>query len=441
MHKLPAILGLILLLGLCGCAITPPNNNPVDAPASQGVKEGGNMVQLVAVKGNEPAEAVFPEDFDANGVNQFAFRFSAAMAAGNDDENFVCSPFSVWLPLAALANATDESHRRELIETIGAGDMTAEEVNRIAGSFLYYATRQQNKQDAEVYGIEYYNPFRTANALFVSREYNANKEFAQVFADSYLGAMFQVDFLSPGAVDAVNAWASENTDGLITDVIQTFAPETVAAIANAIYYSDRWRWEFDKEETEQGAFHAPGGDTQAWFMLREGNTQSYYEDESIQAMPLDFVTGGRLWIILPKDGDANGLLSSMTAADFSKINSGCRQRSGKLLLPRFEIGGDPMKLVDTLKLLGVPLFDREAAPLTGGLLEEKIPVWLSDAVQKAMIRVDEEGTTAAAVTVMAAVGSSMPLPTEPFELVCDRPFVFVLTDFDQVLFTGIVNQP
>jgi serine protease inhibitor len=63
-----------------------------------------------------------------------------------------------------------------------------------------------------------------------------------------------------------------------------------------------------------------------------------------------------------------------------------------------------------------------------------------------VIKVDEKGTTAAAVTVMMAAGSSMPLPTEPFEMVCDRPFVFVLTGntYDggaQVLFTGMVCQP
>jgi serpin B len=73
------------------------------------------------------------------------------------------------------------------------------------------------------------------------------------------------------------------------------------------------------------------------------------------------------------------------------------------------------------------LFDDKNAPLTGGLVEENIPVWLSDAIQKAVIEVDEKGTTAAAVTVMeVACGSSMPEPTEPFEMICNKPFVFIL---------------
>jgi serine protease inhibitor len=58
-----------------------------------------------------------------------------------------------------------------------------------------------------------------------------------------------------------------------------------------------------------------------------------------------------------------------------------------------------------------------------------------------MIKVDEKGTTAAAVTVIAAAGAGMPLPTEPFEMVCDKPFMFVLESYGQALFTGVVNNP
>jgi len=81
------------------------------------------------------------------------------------------------------------------------------------------------------------------------------------------------------------------------------------------------------------------------------------------------------------------------------------------------------------------------------LIEENIPVWLSSAVHKAVIEVDEKGTTAAAVTVMAVeAGAAMPEPTESFEMNCNKPFVFVLygNTYDggnQILFTGIVNQP
>ena len=115
--------------------------------------------------------------------------------------------------------------------------------------------------------------------------------------------------------------------------------------------------------------------------------------------------------------------------------------TGKLLLPRFKINNDGMNLTGALQALGVPLFDASAAPLTGGLINENIPLWLSSAVQKAKIEVDEKGTTAAAVTVMTMAGAALPEPTKPFSMICDKPFAFVLYgNGGQILFTGVVNQ-
>jgi serpin B len=182
-------------------------------------------------------------------------------------------------------------------------------------------------------------------------------------------------------------------------------------------------------------------------MLREGDALIYYEDDLVQAMPLDFKNGGAMYIILPKSGDAAGLLKSMTNEYFSEIQSDSILATGKLLLPRFSVEYDIAGLKEALKNLGVPLFDKNAVVLTGGLIEEDTPVWLSDAVQKAVIKVDEKGTTAAAVTVMPAENAAdMPEPTEPFQMICDRPFVFILCEHThdggrQILFTGVVNQP
>jgi serine protease inhibitor len=183
-------------------------------------------------------------------------------------------------------------------------------------------------------------------------------------------------------------------------------------------------------------------------MLREGIEQLHYEDENLQAMPLWFKTGGVMYILLPKDGDANGLLASMTGEYFSAITHGTRMREGKLLLPRFKIDGDTFDLKTALESLGVPLFDAGTSPLPGLIDGMTMDVFLQNAVQKAMINVDEKGTTAAAVTVMDAVGAAMPLPNEPFSMICDKPFAFILCGYDrdadlnkQVLFTGVVNQP
>ena len=435
-----ALAGILIETLLAGCATDTTTNSDNSVI---------NKINLTAKELLEPdyGEEDFTATTVAGGANDFAFQLSAALAENVGNDNFVCSPYSVWIPLAALVNAADAQSKDSLLSALNASGISEEDINIAASRMLYDLTRQRDKKLAEEYDEPYHDPLKIANAIFVDNDVTLKKDFAQVFMDYYRGSVMNVDFSSGEAVDAVNKWASENTEGLITDIIKEFNPNTIAAIANAIYFSDRWDWEFNSENTVEDIFHSPAGDTKAFYMLREGDSQTYYEDDRVQAMPLRFKTGGGLYIILPKDGDATGLLSSMTSEYFNEIRNDSINATGKLLLPRFSIESDVMELKETLTALGVPLFDEDAAPLTGRLVEENIPVWLSSAVHKAVIEVDEKGTTAAAVTVMAVeAGAAMPEPTESFEMNCNKPFVFVLygNTYDggsQILFTGIVNQP
>jgi len=437
MKKNLAAFGLLLCLCVIG----------LFAACSSDVHGYGNSINVVNVKAIDLLAPVYGErdsaaEKAATGANDFAFRLSAALVKNAGNGNFVCSPYSVWLPLAALLNATDAQNKPALLTALGASGITETDINRASSRMLYNLT---NFQSREYKG--YYNPLKIANAIFVGKNVTLKKDFAQTFMDCYRGSSINVDFSSRDAVDAVNRWASENTNGLITNVIQEFDPLTVTAIANAIYFSDRWSWEFNSSQTKEGLFHAPELDTTASFMLRQGDAQIYYEDAKVQAMPLSFHHGGGLYIILPKTGGAEQLLSSMTNDYFNEIQRDSVQATGKLLLPRFSIESTIDDLAEALVTLGVPLFDEAIAPLTGGLIEEPLPVFLSDAIQKAVIKVDEKGTTAAAVTVMAgATSAGPPEPTKPFEMICDKPFVFILYNYtydggSQILFTGIVNQP
>ena len=375
----------------------------------------------------------------AAGANDFAFRLSALLAQDAGDDNLIVSPYSVWLPLAALLNATDEANRGALLEALGAGGVSVNDVNRAASRMLFDLTNS---------GRDWFeNQLHIANAIFVDNDVKLRRDFAQTFADYFRGTVMNVNFSSQEAVDAVNQWAYDNTEGLITDIIQEFDPDTIAAIANAIYFSDGWFTEFNPNNTEQDVFHSPTGESTAYFMRRE-SFMSYFEDDTLQAVHLNFNSGGGMYILLPRDVSATQLLKNMTAEYFEHIHNNTEAREGKLLLPRFSLESKLDNLPDILTALGVPLFCEASAPLTGGLIYDNLRVWVEDAVQKAMIEVDEKGTTAAAVTVMAAPGAGAPMLPElpPFVMKCDRPFVFVLyqTTFDggaQVLFTGMVNKP
>ena len=358
---------ITLLLCLCivmfaACEDTADNNKGSSSQNNDSI----NIVkveakELLSPYGEDPSgETAEAARAVAGGANDFAFRLGSALVKDSGDKNFVCSPYSVWLPLAALVNATDEPNKAVLTEALGASGIAEADINKAASRMLYNLTKMEDKGCTG-----YYNPLRIANAIFVDKKVTLRKDFAQTFMDFYRGASINVDFTSKDAVDAVNRWASDNTEGLIKDLIQESDPETVAAIANAIYFSDRWGWEFNLNQTKEDVFHAKDGEeSKAFYMLRQGTGQYYYEDEKVQAIPLSFEHNGVMYIILPKKDtgtDAAELLSSMTNEYFDKIRF--EEAEGKLLLPRFSIENDIIDLKDALVSLGVPLF--EGAPLTG----------------------------------------------------------------------------
>ena len=382
----------------------------------------------------------------AKGANDFAFRLSAAlskteMLQNGAEANFICSPFSVYLSLAALSNAVGGDEKSALLESLGAYGISENDVNTAASRMLYDLT-------SAPYVIESsennFTPLHIANAVFADKNKTLNKDFAQIFADYYRGAAFGVDFSGKESADAVNRWASENTNGLIDKIIDDFDPNTIAAIASAIYFSDRWSSEFDKSDTKTDTFLAPGGATVTTeFMLRSGR-QNYYEDDAVQSTFLNFKNGGGMYVLLPKKESAADLLQGMDYDFLSVLRDNMERRDGVLKLPKFEIESGVMNLNDALISLGIPLFDSGNPAITG--IVDGEPLYISSAVQKAVIKVDEAGTTAAAVTVEIMAGNALEEPTVPFEMICDKPFVFVLCGGtkdggQKVLFTGAVNKP
>ena len=402
----------------------------------------GSSINIVNVSANQ---LLAPDGFSptaisaAVGANDFSFRLGRILLEHNRGGNFVFSPYSVWMPLAALVNATDAQYKSTLLNALDASGISQDDLNIAASRMLYDLTDSRNA------GTEsYYNPLKILNAIFVDNKVTLRRDFAQTYMDFYRGASINVDFSSRDAVNAVNRWARANTNGLISDLIESFDPDTVAAIANAIYFSDRWAWEFNIQETQEDFFYGPLGNTRAFYMLREGSDQLYFEDNRVQAISLGFKHSAGMNIILPKSGSAENLFLSMTNDYFNEIQQNSILAEGRLLLPRFSIENDIEGLSDSLKTLGVPLFEGE--PITG-LIEEDFSLLITDAIQRAVIKVDERGTTAAAVTVLP-IGptSAPPQPNRPFEMICNKPFMFILYDqtYDggsQVLFTGIVNQP
>ena len=101
-------------------------------------------------------------------------------------------------------------------------------------------------------------------------------------------------------------------------------------------------------------------------------------------------------------------------------------------IPKFEDETE-LALVPILQPLGMEDVFSENADLSG--IDGRTDLVVSDAIHKATVKVDEEGTVATAATgiIVVDIGAS-----EPLNLVFDRPFFYFIEDIQTgtILFIG-----
>ncbi len=111
-----------------------------------------------------------------------------------------------------------------------------------------------------------------------------------------------------------------------------------------------------------------------------------------------------------------------------------------MVLPKFKLE-NTFDLTPPLQKLGMKsAFDQKRADFSGMFKDAH---YISAVRQKTFVEVSEEGTEAAAVTALMLATSAMPDPRhKPFEMIVDRPFLFVITDArsEMILFMGVVNE-
>jgi serpin B len=283
-----------------------------------------------------------------------------------------------------------------------------------------------------------------ANGLFGHRGWAIREEFRRTLADAFGAGLETVDFGKPDAARAaINRWVEQKTREKIRDLIPAGQPdpETRLVIANAVYFKAAWLDPFALGATKDGAFHAPGGDVVAPLMRRSGG-HAYAETPEVQVLELPYVHGDTsMFVVLPraKDGLA-AVEKALTPAALSGWLSALAHQPVAVTLPRWKhtVSAD---LGAVMKGLGMTVaFDPAKADFTG--IAETPPLFVSSALHKAFIAVDEEGTEAAAATSLAPTASAA-RPQEPKPFVADHPFLYGIRHraTNVVLFLGRVVDP
>jgi len=364
--------------------------------------------------------------------NGFAFDLTAEVAKGKPDANVFLSPFSVSSALQMVANGAAGQTKTEMEQVLHTADLTSAIANP--------AFKELNQQLASRKNVT----LNLANGIWFKQGFHLKPAFIADNKDFFKAELAAVDFDSPSSAQTINDWAGKQTQGKIQNVVQyPFDSATRVILANAIYFKGKWAKPFDKQETMRRDFDLASGKTTRTSMMVQEGKFSYQESPDFQAVQLPYSGRLQMEVFLPAtNSNPQKLLDNFRVAGNWKNNvqPAFLTRDGTLMLPKFKMEY-AAGLNDPLKSLGMKRAFGDEADFSAMAAE---PLFISEVKQKCYIEVDEEGTEAAAVTTvtMHAMSARMEPPNR-FEMIVDRPFLFVISDENtgSILFVGIVNDP
>ena len=289
---------------------------------------------------------------------------------------------------------------------------------------------------------------RVADALWAEKDYTFLDDYLKLTSTDYGAGFNRVDF--KGAPDAVrltiNQWVEQQTADKIKDLLQpgVLTPAMRLVLTNAIYFKGNWQTQFDKAQTRDEDFHLSAAQTVKAPLMNLQGRFNYFNGGTFQVLEIPYKSGDLSMIVfLPND--VNGLSAleqSLTASSTQQWLGQLRPGSKVILtLPRFKMT-QQFELAGTLGAMGMPqAFEKNVADFSG--MTGKRDLWISAAIHKAFVDVNEEGTEAAAATGIVMRSMAVTREQPPIVFRADHPFLFLIRDNRSggILFMGRVTDP
>jgi serpin B len=289
-----------------------------------------------------------------------------------------------------------------------------------------------------------------ANAAFAQRDMTFEQAYLNALSSRFASGMYLVDYRSDpdAARKVINDWVYDHTQGRIPQILGPGDIDTTTrlALANAMYMQAHWQVPFSDSATAPAQFtRSDGSKVSVPTMSGESVDWSYASGTGWRAVDLPYEGNTMSMTIIVPD-NIGSFVSGLNAASLKALWKSERAYDVTLTLPRFHAGSH-FNLSDYLSAMGMPTaFDPYAADFSGiaPITPSSPPLYIQRVIHQANIDVDEEGTTAAAATVVyMGAGAAPPEPLPSVTLHVDRPFVFLIHDnaTGAVLFAGRIDDP
>jgi len=381
--------------------------------------------------------------------NRFAFKLFKALAEENQTKNIFVSPLSVSLAFQMAWNGARGETQAEMAKALEMDGLTPEQINR--GAHLLMRKLLKPAPDIQL---------EVANAIFANDIFTLHPEFVEKNKTNFLAEIRSSAFENGPTQEEINQWVNQQTHGRIPRVLEKsgdpeWSQNTLMYLLNAIYFKADWTQQFEKFETHDRDFTLADSSKKKLPMMRQFDSFRYLApnhprlSNNFQGVQLTYGKDSPLgmYIFLPSyDTPLSLVRQAICEMDPQLLFESFGYENGSLILPKFK-NNSSHKLIQLLDKMGMKMAFQEYLADFSGMAKPRSKddgFYISDAFQMANIEVNEEGTVAAAVTVV----STMPVPasSEPMrqmQMIVDRPFMYLIRDNQtgQILFMGSVYDP
>lgn len=392
-----------------------------------------NVTMLNALSSEKFSEENLENESYAAAYEDFAYSFFKTTAVAERGNNVCLSPFSAYMAFSLCFAGSDGESAEEFKNVFG---LTKEQAAAYCRS-LYAGLMQRSYNDPKT-------KVNLANSVWLNKADAAyvKTDYLQTATDSFNAPIFTCDFSDNKTVKAINTWCSDNTDGLIKEIVDRMEEDQFMAIINALLVEAAWVKQYDDSDCVKDDFTDVNGKKEKVTFLK-GKTYGYYQAEDAKGFSVSLRDGFSFVGILPNEDVPIGTYcASLTAEKIDTLLSTyVRGYEVTTRIPKLKTDYD-VDLKRIMQSMGLSkAFDPAQADFRPMAEFPAGNVYIGTAKQKTHFELDENGIKAAAITYIGMESNAMREPESKIDLFLDRPFVYLLMDTytGLPLFVGVTN--
>ena len=364
----------------------------------------------------EPQQIKIP-DADITKMANVSIRMFQEFVKSENKGNVLVSPHSILEAVALFGNGASGTTRSEIEAANGGIDM----------------------ETLSKYLIGTEGDCQTANSIWCNKPKISLKQSYIDKVKSLLKAEIQSVKFDKSAVNAINSWVAQKTNGKINGIIDRLDEEHMCVLINALYFKGEW---VEPYSTTINRTFTDSSGCQKDVKMLEGLESEYITLNGGEGFIKRYTNGFAFVGMLPPESQSvEQFVSSLTGAEFVKAFKDVNYSYDVYTrLPEFTVEYKNDKLISILQSLGIRTAFTDNANFS---LMTNNPLKVTDGIHKTYMKLDKNGTEAAAVTAFGMKNTAyFPVERPKRYIYLDKPFVYAIVNSKTGLpiFLGVMNK-